>query len=763
VGDGEFVKDFFEQQKADAEKKLAIIYEGGDNDLHWYAKAHIKVCLIDPRPLDARKTHDVFSFFFTSNKNYLDDRKEPRAPLHVVARVNQPSHEPVKVEVQDVAVDKARIASVMAQVFKKDGMAGKSGVSRSHPFSVGQVVAVISTIVLAPGLIYGVALLLSFLLLGVSGKLLLSGKLAWANRCISYSKEYISGANNIVQLTTPVLSLLGLQQQAEDQQHVLSLLSDAAQAEEGVIVTLESGKAVMTGILFPQAAPQPKGIADVVALHADLSQVADHLALVQAQLDALLATHRVPFQLPVVQTYGHKALTSLAKIRLTTSYAERFLTMYPSVAGFRKKQTYLVLLQNSMELRSTGGFIGSLLLLTFEDGKISDMQVQDVYTADGQLKGHIDPPLPIREILGQEHWYLRDSNWDPDFKVAGEQAAYFYQKELGTDVDGVVAISLPFVTKLLEATGPIELSDFSDRVSASNLFAKSLLYTQTDFFAGSTQKKDFLGSLMNALLLRITGDSSVSSGNLLSVFATSLDAKDLQFYFNDASLERLIQQWGWGGGVGFGPCLPVTSGSPCISDGVGLVSVNLGVNKVNYFIKQEALSSITILDDGSVQQTLTLNIHNTSPSDTINGGGTYQAYLRFLYPADTQLFAATVDGQSLNLRDDRQKTPPQSPYVAVEHAPMATIFNIPLAVDPKAQRQVTVSTIRKNIVTFPSSAMYQFAVRKQPGVDTLPWHVTIQYPTSWTETSEANLAKEGSLEYNTDLTKDGLLEVVFGK
>ncbi|MGH7246431.1 MAG: DUF4012 domain-containing protein, partial [Candidatus Levyibacteriota bacterium] len=46
------------------------------------------------------------------------------------------------------------------------------------------------------------------------------------------------------------------------------------------------------------------------------------------------------------------------------------IDVYPSVFGFDKKKTYLVLLQNNMELRPGGGFIGSYAVVSVDKGKI---------------------------------------------------------------------------------------------------------------------------------------------------------------------------------------------------------------------------------------------------------------------------------------------------------------------------------------------------------------------------------------------------------
>lgn len=95
-----------------------------------------------------------------------------------------------------------------------------------------------------------------------------------------------------------------------------------------------------------------------------------------------------------------------------------------------------------MELRSTGGFIGSFAVLSFENGKLYDMPIYDVYDADGQLKGHVEPPKPIKNILGEANWYLRDSNFDPDFPTSARRAEWFMKKTLNLDLDGTIAVNV---------------------------------------------------------------------------------------------------------------------------------------------------------------------------------------------------------------------------------------------------------------------------------------------------------------------------------
>ena len=96
-----------------------------------------------------------------------------------------------------------------------------------------------------------------------------------------------------------------------------------------------------------------------------------------------------------------RPVVEMPKVREKIEIARDLLPILPQVLGVKEKKSYLFLLQNNMELRATGGFIGSYALAIFENGRLLDFQVEDVYTADGQLKGHVEPPEPIKKYLGE--------------------------------------------------------------------------------------------------------------------------------------------------------------------------------------------------------------------------------------------------------------------------------------------------------------------------------------------------------------------------
>lgn len=756
VGEVSYVKRFFARTRIDAAKKIAVVYGDDSDDLSALTETGIKVYYADAVPFAEATATDIFSFFFTGNSKTKDTRKAPRRAATDRAVPKEAPREPFREPAHDDQADRQRVAHAMSQIFRNDTVA------KSHRMTLLRYLKIVPIILVAcvsPFVMYLVSMLVGAGLLAASGRSLLHGNITWASTLQRSGHSYISNARSILGIIAVIVpgQLKGY---AKDQERLLAMLTDASKAEENIFTIFTDSKSVAGSILIPGEREPRAAVSEVASLNLEMNRVSQHLALIQAELESLLTTPRFPFTSAGIHSLGSKGMTALSEVRAMIQYSERLLTIYPHIAGFRDKQEYLVLLQNSMELRPTGGFIGSLLHVTFFDGVIEEMRVLDVYTADGQLKGHVDPPLPVREIIGQEHWYLRDSNWDPDFEKSGEQAAWFYEKELGHSVDGVIAVSLPVLTRLLHILGPVDLPDFNERITESNFFIKSLLYTQVNFFPGSTQKKDFLGALTNAVMLRMTSDAAVSSNQLLRVVSDSLNARDIQFYFSNPSLQQLVSQWGWAGDMQISDCRSVYQEPVCIGDGIAVIEANVGINKANYFVQHEALSDITISEDGMISHVLTVNIKNSTPKEVPEGGGPYQNYLRVYMPAGTVVNSVRLDGFDVEPRDMSDPAPPPAPYLVVEPTGYLTVIGLPFVVDPGYVRSLVIETERKT-EKITGSGVYQFTMRKQAGVSSYPWYVVVRYPPAWGAVADAEVAKPGALEYNTTLETDTELRILF--
>ncbi len=333
----------------------------------------------------------------------------------------------------------------------------------------------------------------------------------------------------------------------------------------------------------------------------------------------------------------------LPVLKKNTLLSKGVLSILPELIGLNDRTKYLVLFQNNMELRATGGFIGSYGLLSFEKGKLYDFQVYDVYTADGALKGHVEPPAPIKNILGEAKWYLRDSNFDPDFPTSARRAEWFLKKSMNQDVDGTLAVNLETLRALLSVVGPLELPDYQETITASNLAERAQFHAEVNFFPGSTAKKEFLSSVSNALFAKL---KTADSGTLLALSAAllqTLESNDTQLSVISPTSEKILQTLGWNGALEAKPC-PAT---PCYDDYLYSVDSNFGVNKANFYLTKDLALNVAVDKEGLPTYTLQTTWKNAATSNAWPAGA-YKNYARLYLPLSVNLQSVVIDSRPLD-------------------------------------------------------------------------------------------------------------------
>jgi hypothetical protein len=543
------------------------------------------------------------------------------------------------------------------------------------------------------------------------------------------SQEQFVMAENSFNLISPLFVFFGKTKEVGKAENLLSDGQNLSQATRHLINAGRNGQK-LAKISFNQDTGSVKDI--LPALSDDISLAEEELSLIETR------TKEPPF-------FKDK-FSQIKKIRKNLSMAKDLLRESPWILGLKGKRTYLLLLQNNLELRPGGGFIGSIGILTFEDGKM-DLKIEDVYTADGQLKGHVDPPGPIRDYLDQIHWYLRDSNWEPDFPVNAQRAIWFFEKEMGIKVDGVVAIDLNFAKKILSLTGPIELRDYKEHITTDNLFQKATAYSQEKFFPGSTQKKDFLGSLSWTVFEKILSDKNFPLLGLTEIIDSAVEEKHLLFYFDEESIQKLIKEQNFAGEIKSPSCN--SARADCFNDYLMVVDANLGVNKANYFLKRFIKKEVNF-DNSKIASKITIAYDNTSGNSPL--GGNYKNYLRILLPDSSVIEEIKVGGRIKDLEKDVNKT--------AAFGKLSTGFLVEVPVNTKQ----TVEIIYKNFHNFSNKTfVYQLFVQKQAGTDKDPFTLYLNSPWPQVQADFPSVAKGGTINYEGDLLIDRAFVIKFNK
>lgn len=551
-----------------------------------------------------------------------------------------------------------------------------------------------------------------------------------------------------------LLGPLGSSAPMEDSASALDLSHRAILLARRGVNVAKLAKDTSSSIFANQPVPL---LTTLTQIHSELTGTQEDIGEMTQRLSRLEQSSL--FQLPLLTPFKKDIRIAIEQLKEASSIitlGKTLLPTLPKLVGLEGKRVYLILLQNNMELRPTGGFIGSYGLVTVDKGHIVNLTIEDIYAADGQLRGHIDPPRPLSKYLFAEHWYMRDSNFDPDFVASAKQAEWFLYKELGSSVDGVIALDLTFAKRVLDAIGGLELPDYDEKITSSNFFLKAQVAIEENFFAGSTRKRDFLSSFGRALLREFSTSKNLSWMRLGHALKRSLDEKHILVSLHEASTQATFEEAGWSGRL-----LPVRchkTDLSCTADYSLLVDTNVGVNKANYYLSR-SLAHLLSFKNKVVEHLVTVNYTNDSPADVFPSGP-YKNYGRWYIPLTAYDMHLSIDGAEFSPTDIDK---------AVWEDKVVLGFYIEVPV--RERREITLR-YSLPLSQGPITHAYQLLVQKQAGTDKDPLHLAISeqgaaflsanFPLKKGETTSFGppLVNGNAFTYNSDLSVDRVFSLV---
>lgn len=352
-----------------------------------------------------------------------------------------------------------------------------------------------------------------------------------------------------------------------------------------------------------------------------------------------------------------KCITSVSDSKIIKHFLpDEISKIMPDVAGAypdfktilselaNQDQTWLILFQNSDELRATGGFTGSYALVSLNQGQISEIVFEDVYDADGQFRGYVTPPAGVKEFLSSDNGLrLPDANWHPDNLRSVQQQLDFFALGQKQNISGVIVINLPFAENLLEISGPVEIPDYDVVVSHLNL-NQALREERDEFFAGSIQKKHILSQVVKQTIFKINQFSPSEYFRLVKLLQNGIKHKEIMFYSRNPKIAEIIDKYRASGKIDLDKAKYF----------IGLVESNVGINKANRNVTtavdieiQERRSKINL--DFS-NNNLPGQANPTTGTGAKNNG--YVNYQRVLVAPDWQVYGLSVGGQPVEKWDE---------------------------------------------------------------------------------------------------------------
>ena len=389
-----------------------------------------------------------------------------------------------------------------------------------------------------------------------------------------------------------------------------------------------------------------------------------------------------------------------------------------SVAGFFGDKTYLIILQDNDEIRSTGGLTDVMGLVTVHDGTIASLQYY--YRLSPQLQSlvQLDGPASFTNFFGVNAAKLSDSNVQYNFASFAPKMQSDFYNVTGNKVDGIIAVDFTAVEALMAITGPVTVSG---EVITSRNVADRL-----HFDAGTVGNATTgVLSTLTFDLARLVLDSSVSQK--LALYTT------LQTLESEGHVLIYPSQGFWFRNAGGSAA---SESAPPGTDSLSVVDTNLGSQKADFGVNRTIDYHVQLFSDGSAISTLTLSYTNGCWWD-------YDVFSTALVPPGAELVAV-------------QNTTNAFKGPEVTNGDGFTALSSSLNVSANTTGSVTYTYIQPNVVSASGiTHHYDLYIQKQAGIDSYVLNVSVQLPTGATMIHTENVGS------NQVFTGDAHVSVVY--
>ena len=247
-------------------------------------------------------------------------------------------------------------------------------------------------------------------------------------------------------------------------------------------------------------------------------------------------------------------LATVAEFRGSLEPVRDAVAVVPALLGVDGPRRYLVAMQNSAELRGTGGLVGFHAVLTAEAGRLS-MSAAAPDEAVVVPAGAVTLSAAQREWLGHAapQANVSNVNLDPDLTRSGPLLMALYEATTGVRLDGVIAVDPVGLAALMDPGDQLALpegvagaADGLPATVAPGDLARVMLVDAYQVLGGDTPaRKDFHAALAGAMFDRVV--DLRWDRDLLDRLAFAVDGRHLQVHSTDPDLQARLERLGVGG------------------------------------------------------------------------------------------------------------------------------------------------------------------------------------------------------------------------
>lgn len=305
------------------------------------------------------------------------------------------------------------------------------------------------------------------------------------------------------------------------------------------------------------------------------------------------------------------------------------LTILNHLSGVQGPTRILLVFENPRELRATGGFAGSLALLTVKDGRVENVELPEggSYDVQGQLRIRRIAPQPLHLI--NPRLELQDANWWPDFPTSARKISELYEATGGPTIDAVIAITAQVGEELLRVSGPLTLADRSITFTEDNFIDTLQGIIASDRAINRKAPKKIIRAVFPSFVERVTQLATKEPQAFLALALAALERKDIQAWSRDEITQAALRRLRMAGEM-----------AALEGDYLGIISSNVGGGKTDAVVRETVVHETVISAQGIARSVIRITrTHEGRRGDRLQGMRN-ASYMRIYVPKGARLIEA---------------------------------------------------------------------------------------------------------------------------
>lgn len=398
-------------------------------------------------------------------------------------------------------------------------------------------------------------------------------------------------------------------------------------------------------------------------------------------------------------------------------------------------QQIAVIIQDSNEIKSTGGAIRQLVIATLDQQKVVNIYSIPINQIDKHLTGQIIAPAEISKLTGNESLWFSNSNNSPSFPETAQSIQKFLINSQNINPGIIITVNTPLLEGILNENGQTD-----------GIFETQILQ---EIQTNNTSPT------LSQLIEKLITDLKTKPMPLIKLarpIINSITEDQIRIWFSNIETEKLIANQSFSGIISPSFCHPLLSGNNCFTDTVSFNESNYSIFPFNYYQNRQVQHQLNI-QENQIEHIFLINYQYKENTPRPNRD--YQALYQIYLHKDAQFIGLEKNNQEINQEVNK------------EISNNLSLFQIPVA-HKTPEPTVVKLTFKVPLNKYnPSQIPFAYTLKTyhQPGTKASDYQITINYPENLsisTVTASVNI-KDQKIIYQPPSGGISVLGLQFGR